>query len=183
MYFFVFVVVLLLALFAVFWNQCFWTNFVNCLMVILCSAIAYNIAPGLAARINEEAPEWSGYTEFIATWFLFWSFFTSLKKYTNYLSKFPVRLGKKVDHIFDICGCLALTLVMYSWISFTLFASPVGDPNFVDMMNRGVPSLAGRTYGYIVFEVPSKLGMANEPFSMVDYARTRMARARAEEDR
>lgn len=184
LYFFVFTVVMLLALFAVFWNQCFWTNFLNCHMVILCSVIAVNIAPESAAKINEKAPEWSGFTEFIFIWFLFWCFYGSLRKYVNWLSKFPVRFGKKVDPIFDWVGTAMITIVMYSWISFTLFASPVGEPNFIGMMNGpSVPSFAGRTYGYLVIQLPSNLGMPGDRFNMVEFARTRFERAQAEADR
>ncbi|PQO36822.1 hypothetical protein C5Y96_06550 [Blastopirellula marina] len=117
-------------------------------------------------------------------WFLFWCFYGSLRKYVNWLSKYPVRFGKKVDHIFDWVGCGMITIVMYCWISFTLFASPVGDPNFVNMMNGpSPPSLAGSTYGYVVFQLPSNLGMPGKRFNMVEFATTRLKRAQAEADR
>lgn len=177
LYLFIFSIVLPLGIFAVAWNQCFWTNFLNCLLIVLSSALAFNYAQGLANLINEKAPDWSGFTEYLLIWLLFIIIFAISKGVCNYLSKYPVRFGKKFDQAFDIGGCVLFTIVMYGWICFTFFASPVGEEGFNNMMKSGPPSMAGQSYGQVVFGLPSKLGMGGQPFDMGQYAMTRLGRA------
>ncbi|MBI1249733.1 hypothetical protein GC197_18055 [bacterium] len=182
MYFFVFVVLLPLIIFAVAWSQCFWTNFINCMLVLVSSVIAFDYAQPLANMVNEKTPEWAGYTEFLIMWVIFWIVFGVSKATTNYLSKFPVRFGKDLDKIMDPIGCLALAGVLYGWICFSLFASPVGDPTFVQMMKQGIPGMVGQAYGMLAVEVPSRLGMGGGTFDTVKYAQTRLQRALDEEN-
>lgn len=179
LHFWIFVPGLLILLFAVAYSQCFWTNFLNSLLVILSSAVAVNYAQLLANLINDQAPDWSGFTEFLCMWLLFIIVFLIAKLICNQLSRFPVRTGKKLDPIFDWIGCGLLTLVMYSWISFTFFASPVGEEGFNKMMRGSIPYAAGRSYGFVVMQLPSNFGMnlGGQNFDVKDYITKRLDRA------
>ncbi|PQO45611.1 CvpA family protein [Blastopirellula marina] len=179
LHFWIFVPGLLVLLFAVAYSQCFWTNFLNSLLVILSSAVAVNYAQLLANLINDQAPDWSGFTEFLCMWVVFIIVFLIAKLICNQLSKFPVRTGKKQDPIFDWIGCGLVTLVMYCWICFTFLASPVGEEGFNNMMRSGLPSSAGRAYGFVVFQLPSEFGMnlGGQKFDVQQYAKARLDRA------
>ncbi|PQO27163.1 hypothetical protein [Blastopirellula marina] len=179
LHFWIFVVGLPLVLFAVAYSQCFWTNFLNCLLIILCSALSFNYAQLLANLINDQAPEWSAFTEFACMWLVFIITFLIGKLICNQLSKFPVRMGEKYDTAFDWVGCGLQTIVLYGWICFSLFASPVGDDGFIQMMRGGIPSSVAQAYGTIIMGLPSNLGMGigGQPFDVGKYASTRTQRA------
>jgi len=184
--FFFFVVVLPLLIFAVAWNQCFWTNFINTINVVLCSAIAFNYAQPLANMISNTGAageSWSAFTEFACMWIVFTIMVVISKVICNMLSKYPVRFGKKLDQTFDWAGSAMVMIVTYGWICFSLFGSPVGDQGFSQMMQGGVPSTVGQVYGQVVFDLPSSLGMGGRPFKTSEWAKARLRRAAEEEKR
>ncbi|GAA4429206.1 hypothetical protein [Bremerella cremea] len=183
MYSFVFFFLLPVVIFAVAWSQCFWTNLINGLLIVLSSALAFNYAQLLADMINKQAPEWSAFTEFGVMWLLFWIIFSCSKFLTMTLSKYPVRFGGKRDPWFDFIGCVWVMNLMYGWICFTFFASPIGDPGFINMMaSRGTPTnMMGMMYGASVIGLPSHLGMTgSQPFDPTKWAKSRLERARDE---
>ena len=176
----VFVILLPVVIFAVAYGQCFWSNFIKALNIILCSALAFNYAQPLANLINEQAPDWSAFTEFLCMWVLFIVLFLISNSVCNLVSRYPVRMGKQLDPILDIAGGAVLTAALYGWICFSLFAAPVGEEGFSQMMQSGFTNQVGQAYGRVAIGIPSQLGMGGKPFDITRWAEKRLQRAKDE---
>jgi len=175
--FFFLVIVLPLFIFAIVYRQCFWSNFITAVNIVLCSTISFNYAQLLSDSIYEYSEKWAAFWEFAFIWITFCLALLISKTICNLISKYPVRFGKKIDGYADFFGCFCCTIVMYCWICFTLFASAIGSEGFQGQLISGVPGLAGQYYGIVVFEFPSKLGMAGSEFDFNEWSKTRLQRS------
>lgn len=170
-----------LIMFAVVWGQCFWSNLLSSINITLASLMAFNYSIPLANLINDQAPEWGGFTEFLCIWVVFIIIFVVLRAITSAISKLPPRMGPKLDKGLDAFGCVLVSFVMWSWVAFTLFSAPIGTESFSNMLGSGSSptALVGQLYGKTVFELPSKLGMGGRQFDFRSAANARHERAQA----
>lgn len=171
-----------LIMFAVVWGQCFWSSLITSINIVLASLMAFNYAIPLSNLINEQAPDWSGFTEFLCIWVVFLVVFMILKVITEKISKLPPRMGPKYDKALDVFGCVLVSTVMWGWIAFTLFAAPIGTDSFAKMKGADGFSPTGAvasSYGRGMFQLPSQLGMGGKPFDLRSAAEARHRRARS----
>jgi len=170
-----------LIMFAVVWGQCFWSNLLSSINITLASLMAFNYSIPLANLINDQAPEWGGFTEFLCIWVVFIIVFVILRAVTSAISKLPPRMGPKFDKGLDAFGCVMVAFVMWSWAAFTMYSAPIGTEGFKNMLDGGSSptALVAQVYGKTVFELPSKLGMGGREFDFASAANARHKRAQA----
>ncbi|PHR95173.1 MAG: hypothetical protein COA78_30690 [Blastopirellula sp.] len=168
-----------LSLFALVWNQGFWTNIVSCFNIVFASAFAISYAGPLSQKLVEKWATGYYFAEFLCIWLIFILAFIILRTITSTLSKVPVRLGDKLDPFADWIGAVMVSVVMYSWVCFSLFAAPIASDGFKDMLGSGgSPSnMAANIYGKVVIEWPSQFGMGGTKITTIKYAGDRMGRA------
>lgn len=173
-----------LIMFAVVWGQCFWSNLLSSINITLASLMAFNYSIPLANLINDQAPEWGGFTEFLCIWVVFIIIFVILRAITTAISKLPPRLGPKFDKGLDAFGCVLVSFVMWSWVAFTMYSAPIGTESFTKMLSgpTSPTRVVGQIYGSTVFELPSKLGMGGRPFDARAAVNARHKRAQAMAD-
>ncbi|MGY8767016.1 MAG: hypothetical protein ACKVH8_01130 [Pirellulales bacterium] len=162
------------------WNQDFWTNILSCFNIVLASTLAISYAGVLSHKLIGSWATGYYFAEFLCIWLIFIIAFIVLRTITGMLSKVPVRFGEKLDPIANWVGTAAVSLVMYSWVCFSLFAAPIASDGFTAMMgSSGSPSnMAANAYGKLVFDLPSSLGMGGPHLSVSQYAGDRMSRAK-----
>jgi hypothetical protein len=171
-----------LIMFAVVWGQSFWSNLVSSFNIMFASHMAFNYSIPLSNLINDQAPDWSGFTEFLCIWVVFIVVFVILRAITGNISKLPVRFGAKFDKGWDVYGCFQVSIIMWGWVAFTMLAAPIGTESFGRMKGtQGFTPTASiaASYGRVHFQFPSQLGMGGRPFDLRTAAEARHKRAEA----